>query len=123
MIIIDTDILIEIFDKKSKAGSQAFEKIIDSKDTFCVTVINLHEILYGLLKYAKPMDDVMLLPTLNFTKEDAKLSSQIEFKTEAKGKRALRTDSMIAAIAINNNAKLYTNNTAHFKDIDKLELF
>jgi tRNA(fMet)-specific endonuclease VapC len=122
MIIIDTDVLIEIYDKKSRLGNAAFEKIMNSGDIFCITAINLHEILYGLLKYAKPSEYLLQLPVLDYTKDDAKLAAEMEIRAEARGRKALRTDAMIAAIAINNNAKLYTNNKSHFEYFDGLEL-
>jgi len=123
LIVIDTDILIEIYDKQSTLGKNAFEKIMNSGDTFCITAINLQEALYGLLKYAKPSDYLMQLPVLDYTKEDAKLAAELEASSEAKGLKGLRMDAMIAAIAINNNAKLYTNNKKHFESFSALELF
>lgn len=123
MIVIDTDILIEIIDKHSKLGSVAFDRIIKSGEDFFITAINLHEIMYGLLKYSRPLNDIVQLPVLNYTKTDAELSSELELKAERKGKRLLRTDAMIAAITINNNGKLYTNNIKHFKDFENLELY
>jgi tRNA(fMet)-specific endonuclease VapC len=122
VIVIDTDVLIEIYDKKSRLGSVAFEKLMNSGDTFCITVINLHEMLYGLLKYAKPSEYLMQLPVLDYTAGDAKLAAELEIRAEAKGRKVLRTDAMIAAIAINNNARLYTNNRTHFEHFDGLEL-
>ena len=115
MIVVDTDILIEIFDKKSTLGEAALEKIAKSNEPFCTTAINQHEILYGILKYGKNSDDVLSLPTLDYTKQDAALSSNLEYELESKGTKIARADTMIAAIAINNNAKLYTGNQKHFK--------
>ena len=123
LIVIDTDILIEIYDKKSGLGEAAFRKIMESGDTFCITSINLHEMLYGLMKYAKASEYLVQLPVLSYTKEDAKLAAGLEIKTESAGRRVLRTDAMIAAIAINNNARLYTNNKKHFEHFDGLDLF
>ena len=123
MIIIDTDILIEIYDKESDLGNSAFSKIMDSGDIFCITSINLHETLYTLLKYAKPSEYLMQLPVLDYCKEDARLAAELEFKSEKAGKKMFRLDAMIAAIAINNNAKLYTNNRKHFKHLNELNLF
>lgn len=123
MIIIDTDILVEIYDKGSPLGESAFKKIIESGDTFCITAINLHEVLYGLMKYAKPSEYIMQLPILSYSGEDARIAAELEYTTEKKGRKLSRTDAMIAAIAINNNAKLYTNNKKHFAEINRLELF
>jgi len=55
-----------------------------------------------------------LLPILSYTKKDAVLSNKIEVEVERKGKNSCRTDAMIAAITINNGAKLYTFNQKHF---------
>jgi predicted nucleic acid-binding protein len=44
------------------------------------------------------------------------------FEVEKKGKTACRTDAMIAAITINNNAKLYTLNLKHFEALQDLGL-
>jgi tRNA(fMet)-specific endonuclease VapC len=123
LIILDADILIEIYDKESKFGESAFKKIMESGDTFCTTSVNLHEVLYGLAKYGKPSGYVAQLPILNYSKEDAMLAAELELATEAKGKKIARIDSMVAAITINNNAKLFTNNKKHFLGIEQLELF
>lgn len=114
---------MEIYDKGSEVGEAAFSKIVESADTFCITAINLHGTLYGLLKYAKPSEHLVHLPVLDFTEEDAKLAAEIEIKSELKGSKTFRTDAMIAAIVINNNARLFTNNKRHFQHISGLELF
>jgi len=125
MIVLDTDVLIEIFDKGSVKGEKALKKVVESNESICITVINLHEILYGLNKYAKPVKDVLRLPVLSYGKQDAVLASELELKTERKGTPIRRTDAMIAAITINNNAKLYTFNEKHFKPLEEhgLKLF
>ncbi len=50
------------------------------------------------------------------------LSSKLEFDLGKRGRRIARTDSMIAAIAINRKLKLYTFNKKHFEGIRGLEL-
>jgi len=122
MIIIDTDVLIEILDKKSDKGDEALKRIIQSGEDISTTAINLHEILYDLQKYAKPIKEILLLPVLNYTKKDSILSSKIELEAESKGMPIRRTDAMIAAITINNGATLYTFNLKHFKPLKNLNL-
>ena len=122
MIIIDSDVLIEILDRKSDKGDQALKQAIKSADEIATTVISLHEVLYGLHKYAKPVKEILLLPVLSYTKKDAVLSSKIELEVEKKGKTVCRTDAMIAAITINNDAKLYTFNLKHFNAFQDLGL-
>ena len=52
MILVDTDVLIEIFDKNSKKGEDALQRIEEAGEDIALTSLNLHEILYGLYKYA-----------------------------------------------------------------------
>lgn len=122
MIALDTDVLIEILDKKSERGAKAFEKILQSEEEICTTVININEILYGLHKYGNPVKEILLLPILNYMKKDAVFSSKIELEAEESGHSIRRTDAMIAAIAINNGATLYTFDLKHFAPLKALGL-
>jgi len=122
MMIIDTDVLIEIFDKKSKKGDEALNKILESNENISITAINLHEILYGLQKYAKPLKKILQLPVLSYTKKDAKLAAKLELEMERAGTPTRRTDIMIASITINNGASLYTLNLKHFKPLETFGL-
>jgi len=122
MITLDTDVLIEILDRRSKIGDEALKLILESGERIGTTSINLHEVLYGLQKYAKPVKEVLQLPVANYTKEDANLSAKIELDAERMGTPIRRTDAMIAAITINNGASLYTLDTKHFEPIKALGL-
>ena len=117
MITLDTDILIEIFDRKSVIGDEVLREILRSGERISTTVVNLHEILYGLHKYAKPSKDALALPVLDYTKRDAALSAELELGAERRGSPIRRTDAMIAAIAINNRASLYTLDLKHFQPL------
>ena len=123
MIIVDTDILIDIFDKQSEKGNLALKKLESSGEDIAITSITLHEILFGHYKFNKKVRDILHINTLEFNKKDAELSAKIEFDLEKKGKTISRTDTMIAAIAINRKAKVYTFNKKHFQMIKQLELF
>lgn len=117
MILLDTDVLIEIFDRASERGDGALRAILESGEDIATTSINLHEILYGLEKYAKPVRDVLLLPVIGYTRRDARLSAEVELRAEGMGKAIRRTDSMIAAVAMNHGASLYTFDLKHFQPI------
>ncbi len=125
MIVIDTDVLIEIFEKQSEKGDEALRKIAEAGEDIGITTITLHEVLYGIYKYAKEAQNILGLPVLEYTKADSVLSAALEFETEGRGRRVRRTDTMIAAITINNKGKLYTFDRDHFKDMQRngLELF
>jgi tRNA(fMet)-specific endonuclease VapC len=114
MIAVDSDVLIEILDRKSEKGAEALKRILASGEEVCTTVISIHEVLFGLYKYGKPVKELLQLPVLNYTKNDAILSSKLELEAEQAGKPIRRTDTMVAAIAVNNNAVLFTFDLKHF---------
>lgn len=122
MILLDTDVLIEIFDRNSERGDEALEAILGSGEDIATTSINLHEILYGMEKYAKPVKDVLLLPVLDYAKRDALISAEIEVEAERSGSAIRRTDAMIASVAINHGALLYTFDMKHFKPLEDMGL-
>ncbi len=117
MIVLDSDVLIEMLDRKSVRGSEAFKHTVDSGEDICTTVISLHEVLFGFHKYRKPVTDLLQLSILDYTRKDAILSSKLELEAEKTGNPIGRTDTMVAAIAINNNAALYTFNLKHFESL------
>jgi|WetSurMetagenome_2_1015567.scaffolds.fasta_scaffold17883_3 tRNA(fMet)-specific endonuclease VapC len=125
MILADSDVLIEIVEKNSTKGDEAAKRILESGEQLCTSTINIHEVLFGLHKCGKPVKDLFQLPTLDFTKRDALLSSELELEAERSGCPVLRTDAMIAAIVINNSLQLYTFNLKHFSKFETkgLEFF
>ncbi len=125
MILADTDVLIEIFDKNSNKGAAALQRIEDAGEDISLTSLNLHEILYGMFKYAdkEKSERIMLLDVVDFTKEGAALSARLEVKSEKKGNKIPKFDAMIAAVAINRGYKLFTFNKDHFDGFEGLELF
>lgn len=113
-MILDSDVVIEILQKKSAKGDEAVKRILSSGEEPCITAITMHEVLVGLHKYGRPLREFLQFPVLDYTKKDAVLSSKLEFEAEKSGTPALRIDAMIAAIAINNRLSLYTFNIRHF---------
>ena len=123
MIIVDTDVIIEIFDRHSEKGDLALKKLEASGEDIAITSINLHEILYGHYKRNKKIKDILQINIIEFNKKDAELAAEIESNLEKQGKTISRIDTMIAAIAINRKANIYTFNKKHFENIKQLKLF
>jgi len=124
MIILDTDVLVEIMDKKSRKGEEILRRIEKVGEEIAITSITLHEILYGIHKYGKKVPEELLqLETIEFLPKDAILSAKLELDAERKGKKVARMDCMIAAIVMNRNAKLYTLNEKRFEVFENLLLF
>ena len=123
MIIVDSDVLIEIFDKESKKGEIALKILEKSGEDVAITSLNLHEILYGHYKIGKKIKGIYQIYTIEFSKKDAELSAKLEIDAEKKGKAVARVDTMIAAIALNRKAKIYTFNKKHFQPFKQIKLF
>ncbi|MEM0139977.1 MAG: type II toxin-antitoxin system VapC family toxin [Ferroplasma sp.] len=124
MILVDTDVLIEILDRQSEKGDDLMKRILGSGERYCTSSINLHELLYGILKYSKSKGLVRELPIIGYTEKDAKLSSYLEMAAEKMGNAIPRIDAMIASVAINNNYACFTLDK-HFNALKEygLELF
>ena len=108
MILLDTDVIIEVLDKNSQKGETLMLKIIESGEGYCTSSVNMHEVLYGIEKYSKDPRLVLQLPTLGYSKDDSELSSVLELSAERKGKSVPRMDAIVASVAINNGCSLYT---------------
>jgi tRNA(fMet)-specific endonuclease VapC len=125
MILLDTDVLIEILDRQSDMGERLLSSLEETGEDVLTTSINMHELLYGVKKYSKSEAKVAQLRVLPYEKDDARLSSRLELAAEKRGTPVRRMDSMIAAIAINRSAKLSTLDLRHFEQFthDGLKLF
>ena len=121
MIIIDTDVLIEISDKKSKNGEQISQKLISSGDNVAITSITLYETLYGLIKSKKSIQHLLSFYVYEFSKEDAQQAAKLELELEKKGKKIKRTDIMIASTVITRGATLCTFDR-DFRELEDLGL-
>jgi predicted nucleic acid-binding protein len=89
-------------------GDEIYQKIISIQETVAITSITMYEALYGLMKYAKPFQQLFSFQVFDFTKEDAQQAATLEVNLEKKGKKIKRTDIMIASTTMNNRASLYT---------------
>lgn len=114
MLVLDSDVLIELLRKGSLRGDEVLETLKDLDDDIVTTAINVHEVLYGLAKHRKQAPDLMRIRALPYTRKDAALSASLELHAEHAGTPSGRADAMIAAITVNNNAQLYTFNKRHY---------
>lgn len=125
MYLLDTNIVIFLF----KGQFQLDEKIDSVGNNNCfISEISLAELLYGAEKSNRPeyhnnliatfLQKIQVLPifgTLDiYAKEKARL--------EKAGTRLDDFDLLIGATAIGNDLTLVTNNTAHFKRMDNINL-
>ncbi len=128
MIILDTDVLIEILEKKATSRKKMLIQLLKrEKQEVATTSLNLEEILYGILKRTSlralpPHHPLLSFPIVPFTNEDALIAARLEVELERKGNKKPRGDILIAAIAIRTKSSLFTLNLKHFEDIPGLTL-
>jgi tRNA(fMet)-specific endonuclease VapC len=125
LILLDTDVLIEILDRQSDVGDGLLRSLAGAGEDLETSSTNMHELLYGLRRYSKSGAKVTQPRVLPYEKEEAELSSKLELAAEKRGAPVPRVDSMIAAIAVNRSARLSTLDLGHFERFlrDGLKLF
>jgi tRNA(fMet)-specific endonuclease VapC len=121
LIIIDTDVLIEISDRRSEKGDRIYQKIMTTGEDIAITSITLYEAVYGLMKSKKPYDYLSLFNIYDFSKKDAYQAARLDLDLEKKGKKIKRTDIIIASIAINKGATLCTFDQ-EFSELEEMGL-
>lgn len=121
MIIVDTDVLIEISDKRSKKGNEMYQKIIANGDDVAITSMTLYETMYGLIKFKKPFYYLSSFRVYEFSKEDALLAAKLDLDLEKNGKKIKRMDIIIASTTINRGATLCTFDN-EFQQMEELGL-
>ena len=116
MIIIDTNILIDMYNGR-------FPKNLKPEGQPCTTSINYAEFLYGIkhedVEQVKRhfMRNWKILP---LDSESSETFAVIKSKTSKSGKRIPDGDIYIASIVIRNNLRLITRDK-HFKHINDLD--
>jgi tRNA(fMet)-specific endonuclease VapC len=119
---LDSNIIIDIFHAKKEIN-----KFLADKNTICIPVIVLGELLYGAENALDPARHFSQVE--NFIKEyaivdidsnSAEIYSKVKHRLRKLGKPIPDNDIWIAALAMQHNAILLTND-AHFKNIEALE--
>lgn len=126
MIILDTSILILILRKKPK-GYQWKEYLIDKSVAF--TTITSFELFLGAELSKKRESNIKAIQNLvqefmvlPFTIKSSFISAGIFYELQKKGQMIELNDIYIAAIALEHNALLATDNIDHFNRIDNLKI-
>ncbi len=126
-IVIDTDVLIDLLRDKEYAVSKISS--LEKNEELATTDINAFELYFGAYNSGDKARNITstkgLLKTLTMihTKEDSmETAGRIFAERKAKGKMIEIRDLLIAAIALQNGYKLFTNNRGHFEGIEGLVL-
>ncbi|MCE8425337.1 MAG: type II toxin-antitoxin system VapC family toxin [Candidatus Methanoperedens sp.] len=127
IVIIDTDILIDLLRDKEYAVSKI--RYLEKDEELATTDINAFELYFGAYNSRDKASNIAstkgLLKTLTLlhSKEDSmETAGRIFAERRAKGKMIEIRDLLIASIALHNGCKLLTNNRGHFEGIEGLIL-
>ena len=120
MIILDTNIIIELF----KGNLQILQKLKSFHKDFAISSITLMELFYGAHNKKEVNELEKFLSSfslLHITTDISKSATQL-VKTYAKSHTLDIPDSLIAATALSHDATLFTLNTKDFTYIPNIKL-
>lgn len=127
MILLDSDVLIDLLRKKNSKSVEISKTIAESGESdIRISALALEEVLYGIIKQSSVKDvsqhSIFSYPVVPFGKEEALKAAEIEVEMEQQGIKKPRGDVLIASSAICNNAFLFTFNIKHYQNIPGLKL-
>jgi predicted nucleic acid-binding protein len=110
LIVLDTDVLIKILNKKSLQGQEIYERLEKNGGHFGITSITLYETLYFFMKQKMKPPPIHLLQVCGFSKQDAQKAAELEIELENRGVKVEATVLIISSIVINKGASLCSLN-------------
>ena len=126
MYLLDTNTLIYFF---KGAGNVADILLSKAPKDILIPSIALYELEVGIAKSTKPQKRRKQLESLisrikisSFGTQEAKVAATIRADLEGKGLSIGPYDTLIAGIALSNNATLVTHNTKEFRRVEGLNI-
>jgi predicted nucleic acid-binding protein len=110
LMVLDTDVLVKILNKKSTRGQEIYEKLEKNGGHFAITSITLYETLHFFMKMKMKTPPIHLLQVYGFSKQDAEKAVELEIELENRGIKAKATVLMISSIVVNKGASLCSLN-------------
>ena len=110
MIVLDTDVLIKILNKKSLQGQEIYEKLEKNGGHFGITSITLYEILHFFMKMNMKTPPIHLLHVCEFSKQDAQKAAELEIELENREIKVKATVLIVSSIVMNRGASLCSLN-------------
>lgn len=128
MVVVDTSVWIDFFNKPEMEGNSLLEELIRNQNRAAVCGVILQEILQGIRErksFELTRQRLLFLPFLESPREVHLLAASIYRDLRKRGVTVPYVDAAIAAIAIRHGFPLFTRDD-HFTEIarqSKLELF
>lgn len=126
MIILDTDILVNILRKKNRG--REWKDFLKNK-TVAFTTITAFELFLGAELSKKRNQNmksvenlIQQFPVLALSIKSARIASRIYSDLQKKGKIIELNDIYIASVTLANDSELATDNIDHFQRINRLKI-
>jgi predicted nucleic acid-binding protein len=110
LIVLDTDVLLKILNKKSMRGQEIYEKLERNGGHFAITSITLYETLHFFMKMKMKTPPINRLHVCGFSKQEAQKAAELEIDLENRGIKVKATVLIISSIVINKGASLCSLN-------------
>ena len=127
-MILDTNFIIDLMNNEPKTLVKT-EELLDNGESILVTSLSIFELFTGMSMSNKPeieknkINRIIENQTiLNFDKDAAELSGELNGQLRKNGQAIESVDTMIAGIALLKKEKLMTRNIKHFSRIKNLEI-
>ncbi len=125
--LLDTDIIIYWLTDRYPQIQQKIEEV--GEDQIFVSSITIAELYFGAYNSSRIVENCELIDELilemsivTFNEKTGTIFGQIKAGLKKKGEIINDSDLFIAATSISRNLTLVTNNTQHFRRIDRLGL-
>jgi predicted nucleic acid-binding protein len=120
--VLDTTVLIDVLAGKTRAVSLVRELSLE-REKLCTCCICVAELYSGLSAGATRVADQLTssLAYLDVTADEARLAGSIRYQFARRGIALSTTDTIVAAVAMANDATLVTANVRDFP-IEELQL-
>lgn len=125
--LLDTDIVSYYLKGEEKVRTRIAEYLSEFNQ-LNISLITYYEVLNGLMykgasSQIKQFDDFCVLNNVfDLNMDTMRLAAKISATLKRNGTRLENQDIYIAAVALENDCKLVTNNTKHFARIENLEI-
>lgn len=120
MILVDSSVWIEFLRGKDRAIFDAVSGLIKDSNRVCICGIIMQEVFQGIRddrEHSLVKEKLELLPFLEAGKHTYIAAADIYRTLRKKGKTVPGADALIAALAIEHEAGLYTLDLPHFQMI------
>jgi len=122
-VLLDTTVLIDVFRGRNNRRA-ILERLLAEGHELCTSALNVAEVYAGIRANEEEPTETFLgaLECFSIAQSTGKLAGQLKNESARKGKTLALADMIIAAVALEQNCVLATDNVKHFP-IARLSLY